>query len=54
MKKLVLLSVLVANVLILGACTGTVFNDTKEGKCGYDYVLTPVLSISRYTSGCAK
>jgi len=44
MKKVVLIGFA---VLVLGACTGSY----REGKCDYDYLLHPQISITRLV-GC--
>jgi hypothetical protein len=50
MKSLVKITMLLAVVATLSACTGRIENRDKT--CSYDYLLHPAISISKVIGGC--
>lgn len=50
MKTFVKLTLLLAVVSTLSACTGRIEN--KDKTCSYDYLLHPAISISKVIGGC--
>lgn len=50
MKSILKISTIAVALALLSGCTGSVYN--KEKNCDYDYLLHPVISISKIIGGC--